>query len=313
MHAAVFLDRDGTLCHDMADPADSASVTLIRGAAAAVSSLRGLGYKIVVVTNQGVVARGRCTEEQVVAAHDRINELIRQTSGVSVDRFYYCPYSPEGTIEKYCRDHPWRKPQPGMLKQAATEMGLDLSRSWMIGDRAADIAAGAAVGARTILLDEKATVVRVADETYRADGVKPDFVAPNLIEAVKAVAQQRRPETTEQAQGLLAMARSALETLPPVQPTPPSTEPVASPAPEADEMLRVQRQILQELRGQRPHAKSHSPAYAAAICLQIVAGVCFLGALFMGRAAGAEAFVKWIGCALFLQLATLTALLFDRR
>ena len=190
MNRAVFLDRDNTLIHADEDVGDPRAVRLIRGAASAVASLRGLGYKIVVVTNQGAVARGIFGEADVAAVNERIAELIVADSGGIIDAFYYCPYHPKGTVEPYNREHVWRKPRPGMLLRAAEDMGLDLSRSWMIGDRMSDAEAGRAAGARTVLLlGERGK----AGQAAPADG-GPDFTVRNLIEAVRVIGEQPRTE-----------------------------------------------------------------------------------------------------------------------
>lgn len=198
MSTAVFLDRDNTLIHNDDDLGKPDDVDLIQGAASAIGSLCGLGYKVVVVTNQGGVARGQFTEQDVDQVHARIRELVRTNStGADVERFYYCPYHPEGTVKKYKRDHAWRKPRPGMLLQAAKDMDLDLSQCWMIGDKLRDVRAGAAAGTRTILLRDpkkKATT----DDDDAGGAVVPDFVAVNLIAAVRIVAQQRHPESADQ-------------------------------------------------------------------------------------------------------------------
>jgi len=210
MHAAVFLDRDNTLIHNDGDLGDPAEVRLIQGAASAIASLCGLGYKVVVVTNQGGVARGEYTEDDVKAVHDRLQELVKYASnGVRIDAFYYCPYHPEATVEQYRQEHRTRKPKPGMLEQAAKDLKLDLSQSWMIGDQMRDVQAGRAAGCRTVLL--RADAQRIApedevptvDQNDGADGdddepVTPDVVARNLIEAVRVIAQQRKPEVADE-------------------------------------------------------------------------------------------------------------------
>lgn len=197
MNAAVFIDRDNTIIANDGDLGDPQKVQLLRGAASAIASLKGLGYRIVVVTNQGGVARGAYGEEDVKAVHERINEMIHGTTGIRVDRFYYCPFHPEGTVKKYKREHPWRKPQPGMLLEAARELDLDLSQSWMIGDQLRDIEAGAAAGVRTVLLTgTRPDGAPPADGNKQqgSDGATPDFHCPTLTEAVRIIAQQRRPE-----------------------------------------------------------------------------------------------------------------------
>ena len=221
MNRAVFLDRDNTIIatdrdRDVAGPAE---LVLTKGAATAIASLRGLGFKIIVVTNQAAVARGVMGEADVEAVHQRINELVQQTSGSRIDRFYYCPYHPEGTVEKYAREHPWRKPQPGMISQAAGDFQIDLRQSWTIGDSLRDVAAGAAAGTRTILLEPDAEPVPLSGRATPAYGTVsfspedlpeplvrqddgeiepppkgPDYVARNLTEAARIIAQARRKE-----------------------------------------------------------------------------------------------------------------------
>ena len=135
MNAAVFLDRDNTIIRNDGDLGDPAKVELIQGAAAAVASLCGLGFRVFVVTNQGGVARGKYTEDDVNAVHQRIAELMREkANGAEIDAFYYCPYHPDGTVQAYRQEHPDRKPQPGMLLKAAEKYELDLAQCWMIGD-----------------------------------------------------------------------------------------------------------------------------------------------------------------------------------
>ncbi len=210
MNAAVFLDRDNTLIHNDGDLGDPAKVRLMQGVASAVASLCGLGYKVVVITNQGGVARGRYTEADVDAVHERLSELLAAgANGAKIDRYYYCPYHPEGTVRQYRMEHPNRKPSPGMLQEAARDLGLDLSQSWTIGDQVRDVQAGLAAGTRAVLLRLDADRLKpfdprehpgLKDLDGRPDEHKstPDFYARNLVEAVRIVAQQRKPETAEQ-------------------------------------------------------------------------------------------------------------------
>ena len=197
MKPAVFLDRDNTLIHNDADLGDPSRVRMIQGAASAIASLRGLGYQIVVVSNQGGVARGMFGPKDVEAVNDRINELIRKTTGASVDRFYYCPYHPDGAVKQYACEHPWRKPAPGMLLQAADDMQIDLARSWTVGDQLRDVQAGIAAGTRTILLQEQSRQPAVASDPIHTgavmtqDLIEPHFTATSLVEAVKIVASAR--------------------------------------------------------------------------------------------------------------------------
>ncbi|MFK7789208.1 MAG: D-glycero-alpha-D-manno-heptose-1,7-bisphosphate 7-phosphatase [Phycisphaeraceae bacterium] len=208
MQPAVFLDLDNTIMESTESLTDLATVSLIKGAAPAIASLRGLGYRVVVVANHEGIARGQVTEEDVHVLHARVAELIEKTAnGAVIDAFYYCPFHPRGQLKKYKKDHRTRKPKPGMLEQAAEEMKLDLNTSWMIGDELADVQAGHAAGARTILLRPDAerlmpvdldTIEGVtSDPPDRDRPTGPDFFAVSLVDAARLIAQQPRVEQTE--------------------------------------------------------------------------------------------------------------------
>ncbi len=161
MHRAVFLDRDDTLIANSSlaapdpmpsnyragDLTDPGRVKLLPGARDACLLLKEAGFKLIVVTNQGAVARGTGTEADVKATNSRVNELISAGHDEPViDGFYFCPYHPMGSIAKYTKEHPWRKPGPGMILQASEDHNLDLGQSWMIGDAERDVQAGLAAG-----------------------------------------------------------------------------------------------------------------------------------------------------------------------
>lgn len=209
MPPAVFLDRDNTLIHNDGDLGDPGEVRLIHGIAPAIASLCGLGYKIVVITNQGGVARGNHTEEDVHAVHKKLARLVKSSAnGARIDAFYYCPFHPEGRIKKYKQEHPNRKPQPGMLLEAAEDLKIELDQSWTIGDQLRDVQAGSAAGTRTILVRPDAdrlspqALDEMIEETEEENGgasARPNFVASNLVEAVRIIAQQRTPESADDA------------------------------------------------------------------------------------------------------------------
>jgi histidinol-phosphate phosphatase family protein len=138
---AIFCDRDGTLMHDTGYPRDPAEVRLVAGAAEALRELQGLGYLLVVVSNQSGVGRGLVTAEEAARVHERFAALLAGR-GVELDAAHYCPHAPDAGCA--CR-----KPQPGMLRQAAEQLGIDLARSWMIGDKESDEEAGRRAGCRT--------------------------------------------------------------------------------------------------------------------------------------------------------------------
>lgn len=150
---AVFLDRDDTLiaCRDVTpdgDLGDPALVRLLPGVKDACAALKAAGWFLAVVSNQGGVARGKYGLDQVDACNQRLNELLGPAA--AIDAFRFCPYHPAGVMCGLAREHPWRKPAPGMLLDLAQHHAIDLAASWMVGDAERDIEAGLAAGCRTI-------------------------------------------------------------------------------------------------------------------------------------------------------------------
>lgn len=135
---AVFLDRDGTIIADSGYIARPEDVHLLPGAAAALHALQAAGWRLVVVTNQSGIGRGLLTHEDYQRVTDRMRWMLR-LAGVRLDAVLCCPHLPEDGCD--CR-----KPKPGMLMLAAAELGLDLSRSVMVGDKESDLQAGKAAG-----------------------------------------------------------------------------------------------------------------------------------------------------------------------
>lgn len=149
--AAVFLDRDGTLIEDQHYAADPAAVRLLDGVPEALAALRAAGFRLVVITNQSGIGRGTITHVQYAAVRERLDALLR-AAGAPIDATYMCPHHPDATGACECR-----KPAPGMYVTAAGELGLDLARSYLIGNRWNDIAAAAELGARGILVPASGT------------------------------------------------------------------------------------------------------------------------------------------------------------
>ena len=144
---AVFLDKDGTLVRDVPYNVDPARIVLNEGAADGVRKLHAAGFSLVIVSNQSGVARGYFEEADLEVVWARLRDLL----GVPF-HVYYCPHYPEG-FAPYGVECTCRKPEPGMLLEAAREHNLDLPRSWMIGDILNDVEAGRRLGCRTVLLD----------------------------------------------------------------------------------------------------------------------------------------------------------------
>jgi len=141
---AVFFDR-----HDL-----EAALDLDRAAVGReLGRLRVAGFAVVAASNEPTVAAGRRTERDVQEA-DRLlaAALADDEAGSPIDRFYWCPFAPDAAIDRYRHDHPWRKPRPGMLLQAAEDLELDLERSWMLAGREEDLAAARAAGMRVAAL-----------------------------------------------------------------------------------------------------------------------------------------------------------------
>jgi len=185
LRPAVFLDRDDTLIRNSDLPTDAFApsargdlanpdrVELLPGAASACLELVKAGFVLIVITNQGVVARGGASLEAVHATNRQLcallpwpkciptpphqhptmpgDELLARCITLPhtrslIERVYFCPFHPQGSVKAFTCEHPWRKPAPGMLLAAIEDVGLDIARSWLIGDGQRDIEAGARAG-----------------------------------------------------------------------------------------------------------------------------------------------------------------------
>ena len=182
---ALFLDRDGVVVRE-SEALGPRDLELLPGVAAAIAAARGAGYKVVVVTNQPVVARGLMSEDDVRAAHARLGESLAREGGV-VDAFYFCPHHPSATLAAYRVACECRKPRPGMLLAAARDLAIDLAASVMVGDRASDVAAGKRAGCRAVLVHSGAHDAAPIASPDRFDDVRPDATYADLAAAVRAL------------------------------------------------------------------------------------------------------------------------------
>jgi len=148
---AVFLDRDGTLVVEKGYITVPEAVELYPGVPAAVLALRDAGWKVIVFTNQGAVAKGLITEDELAGINERMLMMLG-AEGAVVDGVYCCPHHPEGEVEQYAVECDCRKPKPGLLEQAARDHDLELSGCVVVGDTPRDLQAGRAVGAKTVLV-----------------------------------------------------------------------------------------------------------------------------------------------------------------
>jgi D-glycero-D-manno-heptose 1,7-bisphosphate phosphatase len=191
---AVFLDRDGTLNEEVNFVRSPEQFTMLPGAADAVGTLNRHGIIVCIISNQSGVARGFFTEEDLVPIHRKLEgELGR--SGARIDRIYYCPHHPTEGKPPYNVACSCRKPGIGMLQQAAREFGLDLQRSFVVGDRIVDIQAGRAAGATSMLV--LTGYGPHALEECREQGVSPDYIVRDIAEAAGIIIQKTKGETPE--------------------------------------------------------------------------------------------------------------------
>jgi D-glycero-D-manno-heptose 1,7-bisphosphate phosphatase len=171
---AIFLDRDGVICENRSDHVKSWSeFKFLPGVKNNLAKLSSLELPIVVVTNQAVIGRGLASAETVEEIHHRMVAEITAAGG-RIDRVYTCPHLPEAGCE--CR-----KPKTGLLLQAAAEMGLDLTQSYLIGDAVTDILAGQQVGCRTFLVLTGRGVEQLVPTLHATNG-RHFTVVRNLLE-----------------------------------------------------------------------------------------------------------------------------------
>ncbi len=186
MVKAVFMDRDGTINLDregyISDPKE---LRLYDFAPEAIKRCNELGYKVIIVTNQSGIARGYYSKDQLEEVNGKMVREVMDYGG-RIDAIYYSPWHKDGVISPFNKDHEDRKPGIGMYKQADRDFDIAPDKSFMIGDRESDIGFAANAGLRSILvrtgLGETALLNSLRDWTY-----KPDFVAANLLAAVKLI------------------------------------------------------------------------------------------------------------------------------
>ncbi len=181
---AVFLDRDGVLIQDVNLLTEASQIQTLAGVPDALQRLAAAGFRLIVITNQTVVARGLATESQVDQINATISERLADQGAPPFDRFYVCPHHPNATLPEYQADCQCRKPRPGMLLQAAQDYNLNLAASFFVGDRITDIIAGAKAGCRTILVQSgwhRAAPIITPDAIDPS--IQADWICPGLLTA----------------------------------------------------------------------------------------------------------------------------------
>ncbi|MBI3687556.1 MAG: HAD family hydrolase [Actinobacteria bacterium] len=196
--AAVFLDRDGTLTHPRHYPSRPADLVLYDDVVPFLLRLQRRGVLLIVVTNQSGIARGLFSEHEFEAAQASVDQRLAGL-GVRLDGVYHCPHHLEGSVPALSVRCSCRKPEPGMLMRAAAQHGVDLRRSWMIGDAPTDVEAGHRAGCRCIL-------VHRAQDVDAAAASGGSLVAASTAEALGHVLRMLEAE----GEVVAAVRRTAL-------------------------------------------------------------------------------------------------------
>jgi D-glycero-D-manno-heptose 1,7-bisphosphate phosphatase len=179
MKPAVFLDRDGTLIEERGYLDRMELLSVFPWTADALRLLKRAGYSLVVITNQSAVARGIIEEAFLDDVHRELSARLARGQA-TIDRYYHCPHLADAPLERYRQTCRCRKPGPGLIEQACRDMNLDPARSVMVGDRALDVACGAAAGTRTIRVR---TGHGMHESEDAGSGAAPDVILNNLMEA----------------------------------------------------------------------------------------------------------------------------------
>jgi hypothetical protein len=235
--------------------------------------------------------------------HQQIAALVDRASDCQdiINRFYYCPYHPDAPLDEYRRDHPWRKPHPGMLLQAARDMNLDLTRCWMVGDQRRDVEAGRSAGCRTVL---------VTPDTQLASEAKPTVSAGSFAEAVENILREVPDGGDEEPPSKAGATPAAPPAAPAATPAaaPPRTDAGAG----SDDLRGLRRaigELTDELRTEQQRRVEFTGfRLAAGMCQLFALLLALLGLLQLGTA---DVFMKWMIGAVLVQLLTIAILLLD--
>lgn len=179
MKKAVFLDRDGTIIKEKHYLSDPAQIEIECDVIPALQQLQNLGFYLIIVTNQSGIARGKFTLADYQSVQHTLESQFADY-GIHFTEVWYCPHHPESELSQYRQTCPCRKPEPGMLVEAAKKHQIQLSESWMIGDKSADMEAGFRAGTKTILV--RTGYGRQTEFSHMPH--PPHFVADTLLMAV---------------------------------------------------------------------------------------------------------------------------------
>jgi D,D-heptose 1,7-bisphosphate phosphatase len=194
MNKAAFYDRDGIILKMVYDLEQGlietakkpSQIVFVPGIVEILKHTTSLGYKNIIISNQASLGIKKISQKNFDEVRETMTERLKK-QGAIIDAQYYCFHHPFASIVKYKKKCDCRKPEPGLLLQAAKEHNIDLAKSWMIGDSVYDVLAGNAAGCRTILLGyiHEAEYLRILEK--KLNGVKPDYLIKNLKEAIDII------------------------------------------------------------------------------------------------------------------------------
>lgn len=187
--SAVFFDRDGTINVDMGYPSDYSQIEIYPRSYEAVRRLNSAGLPVIVLTNQSGVGRGLLTEENLRIIHEKMRASF-QLENARLDAFYYCPHYELSNIPRYRLNCDCRKPNPGLALRAAADFSLDLTRSYMVGDKVEDIILALNIKASPVLVLTgygRDSLVKLA-----ALGVEPAHVAEDILGAAVWILEREK-------------------------------------------------------------------------------------------------------------------------
>ena len=205
---AIFLDRDGVINemvyypeHGIIDsPFTVDQFHLLSGVSQALKRLHERGFKLVLVSNQPGIAKGHMTRTVFENVRKKMSDEFAH-EGIFFDAEYYCFHHPRAIVNSLRKECECRKPKPGLLRQAASELDIDLTKSWTVGDGLTDISAGHAAGCRTILVGRvKCDLCRLMDEK----GISPDVIVESLEAAVPVFCQETTFQNTGNNCGVIS-------------------------------------------------------------------------------------------------------------
>ena len=187
MNPAVFLDRDGTILDELGYLTPASAIHIYPWAVDSIRLLKRAGYLVVMITNQGGIGLGLYDHLFVQQTHEALTKQFA-AAGAHIDAWYYCPHHPEAVVDEYRVVCGCRKPAPGMLNDAARDLAIDFSSSWVVGDQWRDVQLGHVTGCRSILLRTGHGTTQEA--SWPANIARPTATADNLMAAVSVILRE---------------------------------------------------------------------------------------------------------------------------